>query len=74
MDTLLHRAPSVGSLVKKILAVNPNLSAQQIIGIIRQATRTQGKLANEYASAEVVDEKLAMELAASSNNDKELLK
>lgn len=63
MNYLLHRSPSVGSLVKKIMTVNPELSSLEIISLIRQATQTQGDAAGEYALAEVVDEKRALELA-----------
>jgi hypothetical protein len=62
----LHRAPSVGSLVKKVLAVNPNLSTHDIIAMVREATHDQGENAGEYSSVQVVDENKVMELARAS--------
>ncbi len=61
MSTSAH---SVGSLVKKILVRYPDLGSHEMIQVIRKATRTRGVSAGEYASAEFVDEKIAMQLAA----------
>jgi hypothetical protein len=63
MDRLLHRAPSVGSLVKKIMEINPELGTQEIIQIIRQCTKTQGAGVGDYSSLEIVDEQQALKLA-----------
>ena len=52
----LLSAPSVGSLVKKILAVNPDLGVEEIIALVRKATRVE-------ASIQTIDESLALELA-----------
>lgn len=62
----LHKAPSVGSIVKKVLAVNPNLGTHAIIAMVREATRDQGEGAGEYAHVQVVDEKKVLELARAS--------
>ncbi len=58
---VVHRAPSVGSVVKKIMAINPQLSAQDMIVLVKKATRTQG--GGEFASAEYIDEAEALRLA-----------
>lgn len=62
----LHKAPSVGSLVKKVLNVNPHLSTQEIIAMVREATYQQGAGAGDYAGVEVVDETKVLELARTS--------
>ena len=59
----IQKHVSVGSVTKKIIAINPNLTAHQVIQIIRSATRTRGALAGDFASAEHVDETQALELA-----------
>jgi hypothetical protein len=53
MNHVLLSAPSVGSLIKKITAINPDLGVQEIIQLVRQATRPDGS----------IDEALALELA-----------
>lgn len=65
MDKLIYRTPSVGSIVKKVLAINPDLNVQQTIEIIRQSvhSQTQNILAEEFLSAEVVNETMALDLA-----------
>jgi hypothetical protein len=62
-NPLPHRSPSVGSVVKKALAINPDLNTPEIIALIRQATRVQGGEKNDFATAEVIDEEFALELA-----------
>lgn len=69
MNRLIHRAPSVGGLIKKITEINPELGVQEIAQIIRMATRTQGAAAGDYAALEVVDEKEALEIARRTLND-----
>ena len=68
MNDVIHRSPSVGSLVKKIIEVNPELSAKQVIGLVRQATYTPPITEGDYMSLEVVDEALALELARKTVN------
>jgi hypothetical protein len=63
MDLLLHKTSSIGGIVKKIMAINPELGTAEIIALVRKATHTRGKEAGEYASLEIVDETLALELA-----------
>jgi hypothetical protein len=60
---LLHRAPSVGSLTKKLLEINPELSTGEIIEIVRKSSSQLGKGSGDFASAEVVDEERAIALA-----------
>jgi hypothetical protein len=61
--TGLSSAHSVGGLVKKIMGLYPDLGTHQIIQVIRQATQARGPAAGDYASAEVVDEQKALQLA-----------
>jgi hypothetical protein len=63
MNRLIHRSSSIGSLIKKITVINPSLGVQEIIQLVRQATRTRGASAGDYASLEIVDEQLALDLA-----------
>ncbi len=58
----VHRSPSVGSIVKKMLEIDPEIPAKELMALVRRATRTQGAEAGDFAQIEVVDEKLAMEL------------
>jgi hypothetical protein len=62
----LFSAPSVGSLVKKMLLINPELDAARLIQMIRQSVRVQGHSFGTEPQAESVDEKLALELARKS--------
>jgi hypothetical protein len=62
MDHLIHRAPSVGGVIKKMLAINPDLGATQIIEFIKQSTVQQGSQ-GEFAEAERIDEERALRLA-----------
>ncbi len=64
--SLLHRSASAGSTIKKIHEINPELSTDQIIQIMRQATRLQGKSSGEFHSIDVIDEALALRLAQES--------
>jgi hypothetical protein len=57
------RPPSVGSLVKKIMEINPALGTQEIIQIVRQATRTHGDMDSDSTPMEIVDEQTALQLA-----------
>lgn len=66
MSRLIHRASSVGGLIKKITEINPELGVQEISRIIRQATRTQGAEAGDFAALEIVDEEVALALAKST--------
>ncbi|MCM2324312.1 MAG: hypothetical protein NDJ90_13730 [Oligoflexia bacterium] len=66
MDLLLHRAPSVGNVVKKILEVNPALTTREVIAIVNGSLRSQGGTGNEFSSAQSVDEARALELARES--------
>ena len=63
MASLIHSAPSVGSVVKKIIAVNPELTAKEITAIVRDSLELQGGVANEFSSAEIINEAKALELA-----------
>jgi hypothetical protein len=65
METLFLRSPSVGSITKKIIAINPQLTAPQIIDLIRQSAKqqVQSELPGVFAQAEVIDEVKALRLA-----------
>lgn len=61
MAFLLHRSPSVGSVIKKLLAINPELSTPELIAIIQSSTQKQGGQ-NDFSSAEVINEEKALKL------------
>ena len=63
MNRLLHPFTSVGSLTKKIMAINPDLSVQEIIALIRHATRSSTQVGTGSSSGEIIDEARALELA-----------
>lgn len=60
-------APSVGGVIKKMLAINPDLGADQMIAFIKSSMRTQGgphaNGRDDFASAEIIDVSQALELA-----------
>lgn len=62
----LHKAPSVGSLVPKILAINPELTSQQVIELVRVCMTRRGSDAGDFADVEVLDEQKALRLAKES--------
>jgi hypothetical protein len=70
MDQLTHRAPSVGAVIKKISEIYPQLTAQEMIGLIRQSIQSQGQVAGEFASAEVIDEAKVLRLAQIASQQK----
>lgn len=59
----VHRTPSAGSLIKKIIEINSELGIREISSIIRQSTHRQGSETHEYADVEVIDEEKALRLA-----------
>jgi hypothetical protein len=63
MEQNFLRPTSVGSLVKKITAINPALGVPEIIAIVREATIKKPEGSYEFGTSEVIDEKLALELA-----------
>ena len=65
-DLTPHRAPSVGAVVKKMLAVNPELSTHELIAMVRQAISVQGGPESDFATVEVINEEKALALARAS--------
>ena len=65
MEKLILRTPSVGSAIKKVMEVNPHLSAAEMIDLIRQSTRTQAQqgVTGEFSKAEIIDEQELLRLA-----------
>ena len=63
MDSLnLLRAPTVGSLVKKVVEINPDLTVNEIVAMIRSSMKPR-EAPVDFASAEVVDDERALQLA-----------
>jgi hypothetical protein len=56
---------SVGSLIKKLLAINPKLSSGDLIDIIHQAT-SKFPIQGKQGFKEVIDEAKAISLAKST--------
>ena len=69
MAHLVHKTPSVGSVIKKIMLTNPELSASEMAIIVRQSLCVQGNEAGEFASAEFIDETKALRLAQATRTD-----
>ena len=63
-----HIAPSAGAVIKKIHEINPQMSTHEMIELMRQCSRPRGETANEFASAEIIDEEKALRLAHASLN------
>ena len=63
MSYLLHRAPSVGSVTKRIITLYPDLSGNEVIEIIKKSMHNLGQRAGEFSAAETIDEAQALALA-----------
>lgn len=63
MALAVHRTPSAGSVIKKIVEINPRLGVREISMLIHQATTRRGSQNGEYADVEVIDEERALSLA-----------
>jgi hypothetical protein len=66
MSSQLFPAPTVGGVIKKVLAINPELNVSQIIALVRQCIEVQGSIAGEFASAEIINEEKVLLLARAS--------
>lgn len=63
METATHRSPSAGSIIKKIVNINPDLTLHEIIQIIRQSSEVRPENAGEFRGTEVINEGKALALA-----------
>ena len=63
MASVIHRAPSVGSVVKKIVELHPELTAKEVTEIVRECLEPQGGVANEFSKTEIINEAKALRLA-----------
>ena len=63
----MHRlisTPSVGGVIKKIMAINPQLSAQDMIQIIKMSVERKDLAPNDgFSKLEIVNEAKALKLA-----------
>jgi hypothetical protein len=59
----LQRSPSAGSVIKKIVEINPDLGVREIAELIRRGTSLRGVSSLEYQDVETIDEALVLELA-----------
>ena len=66
MERNLFRAPSVGGVVNKVLAINDNLTSQEVIEIIRKSVQPSSQAQDDFGPIEVINEKKALELARAS--------
>jgi hypothetical protein len=57
--------PSVGSTIKKMIAINPELGADEMIRFIKQSLRPS-VASGEFAGHETLDEQHALALARAS--------
>lgn len=62
-EKLIHRTPSVGALVNRLLKINPELGVQDLAFIIRSSMETQGGMGSEFSEASFINEKKALDLA-----------
>lgn len=63
MNKLAHKTLSVGGVIKKIAALNPDLGVREISNIIRQSIETQELRPGDFAPLDVIDEEKALALA-----------
>ncbi|HAR42655.1 MAG TPA: hypothetical protein DCS07_08520 [Bdellovibrionales bacterium] len=63
MADLFHKSPSVGSVIKKLLAINPDLDTSQLIDMVRRSTYKLGGDNNEFANSELINEEQVLSLA-----------
>lgn len=66
MQNSHEQAISVGSVTKKLLSINPDLGAPDLIAIIRQSTRVSTEFPDEFTQTLIVDEEKAAALARST--------
>ena len=60
----LISTPSVGGVIKKIMAINPKLSAQDMIQIIKMSVERKDLAPNDgFSKTEIVNEAKALMLA-----------
>jgi hypothetical protein len=60
---MIHRTPSVGALINRILEINPALGVDEIIRIIKACVTIRGGKLAEFGSTERVDEGKALAMA-----------
>ena len=68
-EPLVHRTPSVGSILKRMIEINPELSASELTALIRESILDQsqaGLAAGEFAQAQVIDEAKCLRLTRES--------
>lgn len=65
-NLLLPRTAYIGSIVKKLLTINPDLGAPDLIRIIKECTQSQTCSTDGFAKADTVDETKAIRLAKES--------
>lgn len=58
-----RRTPTVGSVSKKIMEINPKLNAQEIIFVIKQSVLYEYAIKDGFTKTEVIDEEKALEMA-----------
>ncbi len=62
MERLIS-TPSVGGVIKKMVAINPALTAQDLIGIVRMCVERKDNNPNDgFSKLEIVNEAMALEL------------
>lgn len=66
MSASVQKSPSVGSIIKKIVEINPELGVMDVSKIIRQSIEVQSEPAGEFSGLEIVNEMKALGLARAS--------
>ena len=63
MDSVVQPSASVGSLVKKIIMINPDLGVEEIIRMVKQSIEIRVSGDAEFGGTEIIDEEKALRLA-----------
>ena len=66
MKTSHNPTPSAGSIIKKIVTLNPTLGVQDVIDIVRECVEVQTPSSEDFTQFEVINEKKALALAAAT--------
>ena len=59
----VHRTPSVGGVVKKILKIYPELDINDLIAVVKSSIYVQDETKGEFERVEIIDEERALKLA-----------
>lgn len=70
MANVNRGTPTVGSVSKKIMEINPDLNVQEIIYVIKQSILSEFSIEEGFQKTEVIDEEKALEMARATCRSK----